>query len=194
MIVKGTAPPLRNAPIQWLTAIAWLVAMFSLGLPVGATAAGPAPVKATAKASATLIRPVRLSPFAALSFGRAVPTGTSPFGYVTVPATPPSTRQAQSATLLPGEESSPLVIAITGEPGRSYRITVPVSAASSPGNFAVSNFTVWTLTSRDVTVSKISKFNALGGDIISVGGKLAIPRGTKAQAYTAQVPVAIAYE
>jgi hypothetical protein len=158
-------------------------------------ATGSAPVSRTGSASVTVVRPITVSSTAVMSFGKAVATGNDPFGYVTLQAAPPTTLTTQAASLAGGGPNpSPLVLTVTGEPGRAYRISLPLSAASNPGAFVVSNFTMWTQNSGDVTTTKLAYFSAQGSDTVRVGGRIAIPHAAKAQSYTAQVPVTISYE
>jgi hypothetical protein len=185
-----TARHLQDGLITRRLAVAGVLTMLCLGSSSAATAASR-----SATASVTVVRVITVSRAATMAFGRAVPTGASPFGYVILPAPPPSARAAQAATLLPGATSSPLILNVTGEPGRAYRINVPASASSSPSRFSVNTFSIWTQTSGDVTTSKSSRFDASGRDTIRIGGRLAIPKSTPAaQSYTADVPVTIGYE
>jgi hypothetical protein len=144
-----------------------------------------------AAARLDVIRPLRVAVGVPLAFGRVA---GAQGGTVTVAATQPAMRTAQGATLLPGDSVSPLVATVTGEPRRTYRISLPTGTASSPGGYAVGAFTATSRTAGAVTLSRQAQLDANGTDTLLIGATLALPRGARPQAYAATVPVAIAYE
>lgn len=174
-----------------LLALGGLLAMLASLLLSGAVAPAQTPSSGTGSGRLEVIRPLRLAVNATLAFGRAA---GAQGGTVTVAAALPATRTSQGPTLATGDAVSPFVATVTGEPRRAYRISLPATVASSPGGYPVTAFTVTSRTSGTVTQSRQAQLDANGSDTLLIGATLTLPRGTKPQAYGAQVPVTIAYE
>lgn len=175
------------------------LARLVVALALGALAAVPAAIaqstaSAGARAGTRIILPLQLSNAAELSFGRLSYSGSGQDGLVILPAKAPSTRVAVRVTLLPNGGETPLVRRINGEPGFSYRISLPQSVRTTSGNLLVGSFTLWSQNSRDVTASRSGQLDALGMDVLRVGATLTVPKGTRNAIYSARVPVTIAYE
>ncbi len=160
-------------------------------LPWSAVAPAQVPASGTGRGTLEVIRPLRLAVGSQLAFGRAA---GAQGGSVTVAPVLPGTRTGQGVALVPGDATSPFVATVTGEPGRAYRIAVPDRVAATPGGFGVGAFTVVSRTAGSVTPGRPAQLDASGADTLLIGATLTLPRGAKPQAYTAQVPVTIAYE
>lgn len=130
----------------------------------------------------------------AVQFGRLQP---SPAGTAAVAPTLPPSRSGNRVQTLPGAAFSPGLVVLTGEPGLSYRITLPPQAASSPGGYLVNGFTMTTANNPQVTSGLVrqGQLDAQGRDTVRIGATINLPRGTGAnQVYSATVPVAVSYD
>ena len=142
-------------------------------LPWSAVAPAQVPASGTGRGTLEVIRPLRLAVGSQLAFGRAA---GAQGGSVTVAPVLPGTRTGQGVALVPGDATSPFVATVTG------------------GGFGVGAFTVVSRTAGSVTPGRPAQLDASGADTLLIGATLTLPRGAKPQAYTAQVPVTIAYE
>lgn len=150
---------------------------------------------ATATASVTVLRGMSLIKHTNLSFGRVQNmAGAGFFGIVTVTSAPPTRRLGQNLELLPFGGETPATYGISGEPNRTYRVSVPIAVRSIPGMFLVGDFTLWTANRGPVTPTGRSILDQNGNDSVRIGGSMRVPRGTRAAIFMAVVPVTISYE
>lgn len=175
---------------------AFLVAARSalLGALLGAPVVAAAPQAASAAAKAEIIRPIAVTPVAELSFGKLIYTGNGPDGSVVLPAPAPVTRIATRVSLQNGGGENALIRALTGEPNRIYRVSVPSAATTTTGGLTIRGFTLWTATRGDISATRLGAFDAKGADTLRLGGTLIVPKGTKLGIYAAKVPLTISYE
>ena len=147
----------------------------------------------SAKASASVIRPIAVTRVTDLSFGRL--QGTAQDGTVTLPARAPSKPVATAVTMVKGGTTeSAFERQLSGEPGRLYRVTVPASTYTTTGRLLVNAFTLWTANRQDVSSTKMSVFDKKGADTLRLGATLRVPKNTPLAQYDAQVAVTISYE
>lgn len=111
-----------------------------------------------------------------------------------LPAKPPSSPVAVRVEISSEDDTSPLVREITGEPRRSYRISVPPSVTTTSGSLLVNSFTLWSRNSRDISSSRTGVLDSSGKDKLYLGGQVTVPKGTRSGNYWARVPVTISYE
>lgn len=129
-----------------------------------------------------------------IQFGRLQP---SPAGTATVAATLPASRSGAQVQLLPGSAFSPGLVVLTGEPGLSYRITLPAQTASTPGGYLVNGFTLSTANNPQVTQGLVrqGQLDAQGKDTVRIGATINLPRGTGGnQTYSATAPISVSYD
>lgn len=180
-------------PRQWRI----IAATLTLGLVVPAAGAVDTSAKASAATGAartTIIRPITVSSVRELNFGKLQYTGSGPDGSVVLPAKEPSVPIAVRVTLFKGSDETPLIRSLVGEPGRIYRIGLPVSVLAQPAQLTVNTFTLWSATRGDITGTRLGAFDLKGNDTLRLGATLVVPKGTKKETYAAVVPVTISYE
>lgn len=155
----------------------------------------PTPMTATAAASASIITPLKVQATAELSFG-SVGSSTAPQGGYVVIASKSGgqVRNSVNITLNRNGGETPLIRTLTGQPGQSYRITVPASVTTTLNNLTVNAFTLFSANNKDVTTTKLAALDSKGSDSLRLGATLVMPYGTPAGTYTARVPVLLAYE
>lgn len=86
------------------------------------------------------------------------------------------------------------VIEVTGDPGRVYRVTLPVSIDVGSSGSKIDTFTLWSENSGDITTSLTARMNALGSDRLYIGGHLRGFQGLSVSGVTSAVPMGIDYE
>lgn len=151
----------------------------------------------SAAASARVIQPLTIQARNELSFGSVGSTSNCPRGAVVIVVSRPGGQVRSGSPCLSLNRNggeTPLVRALRGQPGQSYRITVPTSALTLRGGLTVNNFTLYSSTSRDVTNTRFAALDNRGTDTLQVGATLQMPFGTAAGTYTARIPVTLAYE
>jgi hypothetical protein len=149
----------------------------------------------TVAGTATIIRTMSVSTTAQMSFGKLQYNGAGPAtSNVVLGSAPPTTRISTDVQLLPGGGETPAIRVITGEPGRIYRVTPPVSATATPGGLTVTAFTLWSANGGNITASRLGQLNAQGTDTVRIGASLVVPKGTKNATFTANAPVTITYD
>jgi hypothetical protein len=148
----------------------------------------------SAAARTVILRPITVGAVAELSFGRLTYAGSGLDGTVILPARAPSKRIAVRVSLLPDGGETPLLRTLTGEPGRIYRVGVPVSVGTTAGALRADAFTLWSGTQGDISKTRLGAFDAQGADTLRLGATLTVPRGTRNGIYAALVPVTISYE
>jgi hypothetical protein len=149
----------------------------------------------TVAGTATIIRTMSVSTTAQMSFGKLQYNGNGPAtSNVVLGSAPPTTRTSANVQLLPNGGETPAIRVITGEPGRIYRVTPPVSATATPGGLTVTAFTLWSANSGNITASRLGQLNAQGTDTIRIGASLVVPKGVKNDTFTANAPVTITYD
>lgn len=142
----------------------------------------------------TIFRPLSVAATANMSFGRLQPQGNAQPGTVVLTSMPPIQRIPNGISTLPGGAETPAVRTISGEPGKIYRIIVPASAVSSQGGHLVNAFTLWTENGGNITTTRVGQLNASGTDVLRIGATINLPKGTKQETYTVNVPISILYE
>jgi hypothetical protein len=154
----------------------------------------PKPSVASAAGSATVITPLKIQATAELSFGSVGGSTALQGGYVVIASrSGGQVRTSTNITLNKNGGETPLIRTLTGQPGQSYRITVPASVTTM-NNLTVNTFTLYSGNNKDVTATKLAALDSKGSDTLRVGATLFMPFGTPAGTYTARVPVTLAYE
>ena len=164
---------------------------FSFGLAPNSALAEPADDQATA--SIQVIAPLSVTINRVLSFGRLqVRGGTGPT-FVTINPAGSILRQCMGVICLAGSEAA-MTATIRGEPNRSYRIALPASTVSTPGNFRVSALTIVSASRGNNVVNGYGRLDALGVEELRIGGTLILNRTARLGVYTANVPITVLYE
>lgn len=180
-------------------------ALMWMALPaLAAQPGGPAPLNpstasgsAGAAASVRVIQPLTIQARNELSFGSVGSAANCRRGGTVIIASKPGGQIRSGSpclTLNRNGGETPLVRTLRGQPGQSYRITVPSSALTLRGGLTVNNFTLYSTTGRDVTNTRFAALDNRGTDTLQVGATLLMPFGTAAGTYTARIPVTLAYE
>ena len=146
-------------------------------------------VSATDAASLTVLVPLTASTTSQLSF--ATVTTTALPGAVTVPAPAPSAAVMVNATVR--GNPSPQILNLKGAAGQVYHLSVPTTVTTSSGRLTVSALTLSSANSGNITKTQTGVLDARGSDTVRIGGALAVPAGTRATAFSANVPTALAY-
>ena len=155
----------------------------------------PPPNTATMGSTARVIVPLTVKSTAELSFG-SVGASTFPAGGLVLIASKPGGqfRSAVRITLNANGGETPLIRTLTGQPGQSYRITLPSSVRTTLNNLTVQNFTAYSGNGKDVTTTQLAALDNKGTDTLRIGATLVMPFGTPGGTYVARVPVMLAYE
>lgn len=167
----------------------------ALAATVSATAipARSEPARASVSGTVEVIAPLSVTVTQSLSFGRLQVQGGSGPAYVTIDPAAAVLRKCIGVVCLPGSETA-MVAIIRGEPNRSYRITLPASAAATPGSFKVTGLTIISATRGNVAVNGYGRLNANGMEEVRIGGTLLLNKTARLGVYTASVPIAVLYE
>lgn len=182
-------------------------ALFGLGLmrflPAAcgllATAALAQPgMQASGRAEAEVVVPLRAVPLADLSFGSIV-VGASGEGSVEVApdGSPPRFANAARSGCSGQAEcfAHPARFGISGEPDRSYRVSLPGSIVASGirtgVGLPVTDIQVRSL--NDPTGKGEGRLDNAGRDVFFVGGTLRVPAGTRPDLFRADLSVIVTY-
>ncbi|MFC3099898.1 DUF4402 domain-containing protein [Altererythrobacter lauratis] len=147
-----------------------------------------------------MIRPIRAVSVADLSFGRlALAMGGAGGGTVTID--PRGGPGAYSGVVRPacGAEPSclphPARFAVSGEPGRSYRVLLP-DTVEARGQRSAARLTVHALSLHSVASAGTASglLDAEGEGAFSVGGTLTVGALASPDIYHASVPVTVTYD
>jgi hypothetical protein len=159
------------------------------------TQASDAAPEASARANVFVFRPLTIQSTASMSFGKLHYAGNGPAtSVVTLSARSPVSRATDGgAQLLPNGAETPAIRVLSGEPGRLYRVTI-ADTVSSPGLLRVTNYTLWSQNSGDITATRTGALNAQGGDTLRIGASLIVANGTKNDTFIANPSILIAYE
>lgn len=179
--------------------VAITTSLVGLVLPCASLAA--AAVEARAGAAVNLVNtPLKVQPLAELSFGFVASQTTGltaeggASGVVVLTSAPPTQRASANVILGPNGGETPLIRKVTGDAGRSYRVTVPSVAYTSVGGLSVRRFTLWSQTAGDITKTGIGVLDNTGADLLRIGATLTVPSGTPNAIYSSSVPITVAYE
>lgn len=85
---------------------------------------------------------------------------------------PPRPGEGSVTEARPGTSSAPAVIRVTGDPGRTYRVNLPVSLTAPLSNAVISGFRVWSENSGDISETMTAQMDAFGRDTLRVAGVL----------------------
>lgn len=162
--------------------LAVLFGVMTVALSGAAVAQAPSPL---ARASVTILRSLTVTANGELRFGQL------PHGAGRAPLT---VRSAPAPARGGGAGSAPATVMLRGDPGRAYRVVLPLSVRTTTGSHAVGQLSVWSATVGDITESRIGQLDSEGYDTLSVGGVLTRPHDAPAGDYRASVPLQIAYE
>lgn len=86
------------------------------------------------------------------------------------------------------------VIEVTGDPGRVYRITLPLSVEADGGTAIVDALTLRSENSGDITRTLTARMSAQGSDRLYIGGRLRSFQGLFVTGVISVVPMGIDYE
>jgi hypothetical protein len=176
------------------TALFPVAAVLALTVFEASPALAQASASRSGSASITVIRPLSVSVDKVLNFGRLQPQQNGANVSATIAATLPAVRTSDRVSLLSGGTETPGRFLIRGEPGRTYRISLPASVASSPGNYVVNSFTAWTASNGNAGATISGQFNSSGNDTVQIGATIRFTQGAKQDVFTAAIPINIAYE
>ena len=179
-----------------------ICALFSIVLPNCAFAVPAAAQDDSAtsgNASASVVRPIGAVPQAELAFG-AIVVGASADGTVAVypadgvPGFTGSVRPACGGGSACG--AHPARFSVSGEPGQSYRIMLPLGLQAS-GRRTGHLLDVFDLQARSVgnpASDNGGQLDMAGEDSFAVGGRLSVGAGSPADIYSADLPVTVSYD
>ena len=169
---------------------ACLAVAFALAATTNAHAAS-----ATARASATIFKPMTITASAQMSFGKLqYNAGSGPaMTTVVLSAQAPITRTSPDAQLLSGGGETPAIRNVTGQANAVYRVTIS-NTTSTPGGLLVDAFKIWSTNGGDISSSHLGMLNGAGTDTIRIGATLHVPVKTKNDVYTAMPTILISYE
>lgn len=162
--------------------IAAALALTGAGLVQAQTPSPPA------RASVTILRSLTVEANGELRFGQL------PRGAGRAPLTVPAAPAAAGAFGGDAAERAPATLVLRGDPGRAYRVVLPLSVRTTNGDHAVGSLSVWSATLGEITQSRIGQLNSEGYDTLSIGGVLTRAANAPAGDYRASVPLQIAYE
>lgn len=135
-----------------------------------------------------------------LSFGRIALSGNAAAGgTVTIDprgGLPSFTGAAQAVCgAEPACQPHPARFAVSGEPGRAYRVVLPVSVEAR-GQHSAARLTVHTLTMHSLSPAENAsgRLDAEGEGAFAVGGTLSVPAQALPDIYHASVPVTVTYD
>jgi hypothetical protein len=155
---------------------------------------------ASGDASASVVRPLRTTALADLSFGAiTVGGGQTAGGSVTVAALGNSTSFAGSVRPLCNGggacQPHPARFAVSGEGARSYRVALPASlSATGSRTGAILPVERLTLHSSNSAGTSGGLLDASGNDRFTIGGTLQVAPGTPADSYRAEFSVTVSYD
>lgn len=192
-----------NISLRLALVLAVAVIAGGTGLPGSAHAQ---PASAVGQAQALVVQPIAVAEIADLDFGVVVNNVPGATGYATFSS---STMLAFDggahagctlATDCPVPHRAQFVV--TGEKGRSYRVTTPASLtmtglaiAAMPGAavppVVVDRLTVWVAGAAEARADGL--LGADGRSAFEVGGRLSIPATATAARYRADIPVVVTY-
>ena len=166
----------------------------------GLPAAQAREATASGNASASVVRPLSTTALADLSFG-AITVGNGPAAGGTVIVAPQGTGASYSGSARhlcsggPSCQPHPARFAVSGEGGRSYRVSLPASVA------AVGSRSGAVLAVADLAMQSANSAHSAGGlldiaghDSFAVGGTLLVTPGTPADSYRAEFSVTVSYD
>lgn len=173
------------------------IALASNAMPAIASEADRA--TAPGHASAMVVKPITVAALADLSFG-AIAVGENATGTVVVSASGAPVRYTGSAraggTSLHHGIPHPATFSIAGDPGRSYRVSVPRSILAK-GSRTGRELPVTRLVLRSANAPSASAGGRLdddGRDLIDIGGTLSVPAGTLPDVFRSELPVVVTYD
>ncbi|MFC3098945.1 DUF4402 domain-containing protein [Alteraurantiacibacter palmitatis] len=147
-----------------------------------------------------MIRPIRAASVADLSFGRiALAGGGAAGGMVTIdPRGGPGSYSGgvqPACGAEPGCQPHAARFAVSGEPGRSYRVILP-ETVEAHGQRSAARLTVHALTLHSLASAGegTALLDAEGEGAFSVGGTLTVVRHASPDIYHATVPVTVTYD
>lgn len=151
------------------------------------------------RASATIVEPLRIRFVNDLSFG-AVSVGRNAGGEVAI--SPTASGAAYSGSVGPhctsGSEClpHPARIAVSGEPGRTYRVQMPASVtARGRDTGQVLNVSALVMASRNRPgADRGGALDQEGSDRIEIGGVLEVPAATHADIFRADLAISVSYD
>lgn len=166
-----------------------------------ATAALAQPgMQASGRAEAEVVVPIRAVRLADLSFG-AIVVGAVGDGTVEVPpdGSPPRYSDAAKAGCSAQSEClpHPARFGVSGEPDRSYRISLPgsimASGISTGAGLPVTNIVVRSQNDPADGGGAGGRLDNAGQDIFFVGGTLRVPAGTRPDLFRADLSIIVTY-
>lgn len=125
-----------------------------------------------AVAALTIERPLQVSTVRPLTFGPSQVDGSIP-----APTGP-----------------TEAVIQVTGDPGRIYRVRLPMAIATGVPGATIGDFTIWSDTSGDISQTLTAKMDQTGQDRLHIGGSLSRSGTLVLTEVAAAVPVSVDYE
>lgn len=150
------------------------------------------------RASATVVEPVRIRLLEDLSFG-AVTVGRQDGGEISIS---PGSSAAYSGSVAPlcGQSSDcdphPARFAVSGEPGRTYRVQFPATVTArgrdTGQSLQVSSLTM--ISRSRPGADQRGAFDGDGRDLLEVGGVLAIPAGIRSDTFRAELSISVSYD
>lgn len=148
-----------------------------------------------ATASIQIISPLSASVEQTLSFGRLQVKKGARVIYATIdPKLSKRPLTTVGLVRLPGGTPGALVATIKGEPNRNYRISLPASVLSLPGQYKISAFTMVSETRNQISINGNGLLNGSGIEVIRIGGTLMLTANAPMAIYTARVPITVLYE
>lgn len=155
--------------------------LVSLALLAAAGGSASAQVRADASGSITIERGLNISTVSPMELraARSVSGGTTTGG---------GGANVTSA----GGGDSPAIIAVTGDPGRLYRVRMP-QFIDAGGQGTIETLIIRSRNAGDISKSRVGRMDASGQDVLTVTGRLHTKRDEEVSV-TTTVPLSVDYE
>ncbi len=140
-----------------------------------------------ASAAVTVERAVGVSQISRMIFNATATEDAT----ITSAATAPSPEETTLVSSRAMAADAPAVIRISGDPGRAYRINLPRSISDPDTNATITDFSVWSDNSGDITETLSARMDQTGRDTLRVSGVLSV---VAISDVSAAVPITVNYE
>jgi Domain of unknown function (DUF4402) len=103
-------------------------------------------------------------------------------------------RTSADGVPLPSGVTTDAVIQITGDPGRVYRVRLPVAITTSTPDATIDSFTIRSDNSGDISETLTARMDQTGQDRLHIGGSLRQSSAIVITDVIAAIPLSVDYE